>query len=220
MLSFIIPCEDSRKDYLLSALIKYQGMKYAADCEFLIVTHSLQPIKDFSNVTTIMIPKINLPWINPCQSFNEGVKLAKNKYIVITGPEMLPVTDVIPQLMSEIDNDSVVCRVYEDKGDISNSNLRCEHPGFYFLAMYKAEHIWDINGWDEDFLYGIGYDDNDFGERWIRAGHKHKMVDYIIAYHRSHTRADSFGLPTNAHLLNRNRTRGPKCLNGLVKLEK
>jgi GT2 family glycosyltransferase len=114
--------------------------------------------------------------------------------------------------------DCIVATVFEGNIPLVSANFRNQHPGFYFLAMYKKSLIEAMNGWDEDFMAGVGYDDNDFGERWVRSGYSYEISPDIVAEHQHHDRNDQSGMLTNASLLNRNREHNvTRCKNGLVK---
>ena len=162
---------------------------------------------------------------NPSKAFNLGVKEAKYENIIITSPEVKPITDVLEQLSKLLDK-NVVCQATDQMEDgnlvaLVNSSYRCESPYMYFLAMFRKEDIEKINGWDEDFMKGYAYEDNDFGDRWIRAGLPFEVHDEIQALHQFHPRGETIkgGMAINMQHYHDNTDAGVTyCKNGLTKV--
>jgi GT2 family glycosyltransferase len=61
----------------------------------------------------------------------------------------------------------------------------------YFLAMFNKSDIEKINCWDEEFMKGYAYEDNDFGARWVRAGIPFEIVEEIKGFHQYHPRSET-----------------------------
>jgi predicted glycosyltransferase involved in capsule biosynthesis len=59
-------------------------------------------------------------------------------------------------------------------------------PAMYFLAMFNKRDIEAINGWDEAFMQGYAYEDDDFGQRWVRAGLPFQLREDIQGVHQYH----------------------------------
>jgi hypothetical protein len=163
---------------------------------------------------------------NPSRAFNLGVKEAKYDNIIITSPEVKPSTDVLEQLSKLLDK-NVVCQVsdQDEKGNLVIlvcSTYRADNPAMYFLAMFKREDLEKINGWDEEFMKGYAYEDNDFGERWVRAGLPFEVHDEIQAVHQYHPRGETIrgGMATNQLHFYHNTDAGVTyCKNGLNKVQ-
>jgi len=153
---------------------------------------------------------------------NIGVRNAKYEQIIITSPEVKPSSDVLEQL-SHLIGQNVVCQVFDQdiEGNLSSlvhKGFRSENPAMYFLAMYNKKDIEAINGWDEDFMKGYAFEDNDFGYRWNRAELPFRVEDDIQAVHQYHPRSETIpeGHNTNNHKLeDNNKNRVIKCKNGL-----
>lgn len=128
---------------------------------------------------------------NPAMALNIGVKVALFDTIIITCPEVLPAPDVLDRLSKKVGS-NVVCQVWamDEQGNrimsLVNSQFRSSTPGFYFLAMYNRADIEAINGWDERFMEGHSHEDEDFGNRWVRAGLPFEVDDDIQAEHQYH----------------------------------
>jgi glycosyltransferase involved in cell wall biosynthesis len=57
---------------------------------------------------------------------------------------------------------------------------------FHFCAAMTRKNIEKLNGFDERFAEGIGFDDNDFIQRIDRLGLNKKIVDDITVIHQNH----------------------------------
>jgi len=163
---------------------------------------------------------------NPAKALNLGVRNAKYDQIIITSPEVKPLTDVLDQL-EELKGKNIVCQVFDEteNGDTSfslvNHGFRSGSPAFYFLAMFNKADIEKINGWDEEFMKGYAYEDDDFGARWNRASLPFEIHEEIQAIHQYHPRSETIpdGAAINFSRFASNNEAGViKCINGLNSL--
>jgi len=162
---------------------------------------------------------------NVSRALNIGVTEAKYDQVIITSPEVLPLTPVLDQLQPLI-GQNIICQVFdEDKwGDRSfslvNHSFRGSTPAMYFLAMFNKKDIEKINGWDEEFLKGYAYEDDDFGARWVRAELPFSLHEDIQAVHQYHPRLETVPGGTDInyrHYLENNANQVIYCSNGLIK---
>jgi len=219
--SIIMPCEENRLDLLGKTLDKYNELGIPENTEFIIPSR-----------TIMAYPKCRVIYyehkgkdFNPSRALNLGVQFAKNDYIIITSPEVMPITDVLDQLWEERGN-NVICQVFDQnaEGKISyslvNSKFRSGTPCMYFLALFNKKDVEAINGWDENFMTGYAWEDDDFGRRFVRAGLAFKVRDDIQAIHQFHPReVMGNGWNNNRALLDKNDAeRVIKPKNGLRKL--
>lgn len=162
---------------------------------------------------------------NCSKALNIGVRNAKYPSIIITSPEVKPITPVLEQL-EKVLGTNVVCQVWDEDEhnniimSLVNTNFRGESPCMYFLAMFNKKDIEKINGWDEDFMKGYAYEDDDFGARWVRAKIPFVVRDDIQGCHRYHPRKETIpdGNAINLQKLIENNTTGIiRCSNGLNK---
>lgn len=159
---------------------------------------------------------------NPSKAFNIGVRNSKFNNIIITSPEVKPTTEVLAQFKESLDK-NIICQTWDEDIDgnltlLVSSTYRNEMPYMYFLAMFKKEDIEKINGWDEEFMNGYAYEDNDFGDRWIRAGLPFEVRDDIQGVHQYHLRGETIrgGMATNMQHYHDNTDNGIiYCKNGL-----
>lgn len=205
--------------------------KFPQKKEFLIPTRKEFQVGRFLDDNDLMkdvrlFPYSYEPGFNPAMAFNIGVRHAKYDHLIITSPEVLPMTDVLGQLETKLGK-NVICQVFDEneEGGISVtlvcSTFRADSPAMYFLAMFNKKDIEAINGWDEEFMKGYGYEDNDFGERWKRAELPYEFCDEIKARHQYHPRIETIpnGVSINSAKYNDNNAKGViKCENGLSKL--
>lgn len=160
---------------------------------------------------------------NCSKALNMGVRLAKYDQIIVTSPEVKPTTQVLEQLEKLIGT-NVICQVADEglDGEITivlvHRGFRDSDPSMYFLAMFNKSDIEKINGWDEDFMNGYAYEDNDFGARWARAGLPWELHEEIRAVHQYHPRSETIpaGLDINRRQFEKNNALGIiYCKNGL-----
>ena len=162
---------------------------------------------------------------NVSKALNLGVANSKYGNIIITSPEVLPLTPVLDQLELCL-GENIVCQVFDEDehGDRSfslvNDIFRSSTPAMYFLAMFNKADIEFINGWDEEFLKGYAYEDDDFGARWVRAQIPFKVREDIQAVHQYHPRLETVPGGTdinNRHYMENSANGVISCSNGLIK---
>lgn len=225
MFSIIFPMDLDRLEQFMVTKRLYDAMPQ--DKEFLIPTRSYDKLWEYlvdndlaNNVR--LIPYTVEQGFNCSKALNLGVKNAQYGNIIITSPEVKPVTSVLEQL-AECRGQNIVCWVDDEAEDGKLSPLvhkafRGETPGMYFLAMFNRDDIVKINGWDEDFMRGYAYEDNDFGDRWVRAGLPFEIREDIKAVHQYHPRLETIkgGSSINANHYYENTENGViQCKNGL-----
>lgn len=206
--------------------------KFRQKKEFIIPTRSYKAVKDYLQAFDLMkgVKLINYAHeegFNPSKALNLAVNKSKYEQIIITSPEVIPLSPVLDQL-EEVLGQNIVCQVFDEYEDgdrsfsLVNNHFRSENPGMYFLAMFNKSDIERINGWDEDFMKGYAYEDNDFGERWVRAGLPFVIREDIQALHQYHPRSETIpnGLEINRLKFEDNNAKGViQCANGLNRLE-
>ncbi len=196
--SVVMPCEVERIPLLLESMKAYEAFDIPEEFEFIIVSRTIKPNQLPFKHRLITYKWTKTPaFFNPSLALNLGVKASKYNNVIITCPEVKPFSNCLKQL-EELPRGNYVCQVFDmDKSkkrimSLVNTKFRFEHPGFYFLALYKKEDIEAINGWDLNFMYGFAWDDNDFGERFVRARLQFEIRDEIQAEHQYHPRVKNF----------------------------
>lgn len=219
-----MPCESNRLDLLSNTLDKYKEFGLPEEVEFLIISRTLE--NKYLHRARIIKYEWTGNFFSTSLPMNIGIREAKYDNIIITCPEVMPKTDVLQQLQA-LPRGNYICQVFDEdkKGDTSfslvNTNFRAETPAMYFLACFKKEDLVLINGWDEDFMGTYAFEDNDFGNRFVRANLKYEVRDEIQAVHQYHPRGyvgQGVGFSTAQEILGRNNNQGIiRPRNGLVK---
>jgi len=227
MFSIIMPIDANRLEQFKETKLIYDKMSQKK--EFIMPTRSYEKVSKYLNYNSltkdVKLIRYKLDtFTNPSKAFNIGVRNSKYDQIIISSPEVKPITDVLQQLEGFIGK-NVVCQVFDAKEDgtigmsLVNKIFRSDDPGMYFLAMFNKIDIYKINGWDEDFMKGYAYDDNDFGARWKRAGLPFEINEEIKALHQYHPRSETIpgGMVINQlHFYNNTDNNITYCKNGLL----
>ncbi len=214
-------------------LEQFKNTKLAYDAmpqkkEFIIPTRTQFAVGDFLKLHDLekdvrLIPYEYDGGFNPSMALNIGVRNAKCGNIIITSPEVRPTTDVLAQF-EECAGKNIICEVSDESEDgqkltiLVTKGYRDETPAMYFLALFNKFDIEKINGWDEEFMKGYAYEDNDFGERWKRAGIPFEIRTDIRGVHQFHPRSETVrgGLATNKIQFDKNNDMGIiRCEKGL-----
>lgn len=145
------------------------------------------------NIKLIEYQYGNESWINPAHAFNWGAKLAKYNIIALTSPEIKHESKIIDILSKGFKEDAILCKTMDEKPnktlvELYSKNDRGDNPGFYFFGAYKKDKFLEIGGIDEDFMDGVGWEDLEFGDRWLRNGFNHTVSD-MICIHQYHPRS-------------------------------
>lgn len=226
MFSIIFPLDANRLEQFKNTKEVYDS--FTQKKEFIIPTRSLQEVEAFLQDHDLMKDVHLIPYevekgFNVSKALNIGVRAAKYKNIIITSPEVKPTTNVLEQL-SELSGKNVMCEVTDQDVDgnltiLISETYRGSDPSMYFLAMFQKSDIEKINGWDEDFMKGYAYEDNDFGARWKRAGLPFELHMEIKAVHQYHPRGETIpnGITINEQKYQKNNADGVTyCKNGLT----
>lgn len=227
MFSIVMPMDTDRLVQFAKTKRAYDAMPFKK--EFLIPTRSQDEVGIYLDMNHLSKDVRLLPYtiegegFNCSKALNIGVRNAKYQNIIITSPEVKPTTNVLEQL-SKCKGKNVVCEVsdQDEKGNLTilvSKTYRGDTPAMYFLAMFQKKDIEKINGWDEEFMKGYAYEDNDFGDRWVRAGLSFEIREDIKAVHQYHKRGETIsgGLNTNFLKHQENNANGViRCKKGLM----
>jgi GT2 family glycosyltransferase len=208
MYSIVAPIDTNRLEQFTVTKRLYDAMPQVK--EFIMPTRSYDKVLEYLTANDLMkdvklIPYTHELGFNPSKALNIGVRNAKYDQIIITSPEVKPVNNVLEQLQGFIGK-NVVCQVSDTNADGQETQIlvskifRADNPGMYFLAMFNKSDIEKINGWDEDFMKGYAYEDNDFGARWVRAGLPFEINEEIKGIHQYHPRSET--IPNGAAVNN------------------
>lgn len=226
MFSIILPLDANRLQQFVNTKRAYDDMPQ--EKEYIVPTREPETVRSFLRTYKLGRNVIIYPYVldvgfNVSKALNIGVRRAKYDNIIITSPEVKPNTNVLEQL-AKFDGRNIICQVHDQdqNGNLTvlvQSGYRDKTPAMYFLAMFQKQDIEKINGWDEEFLKGYAYEDNDFGDRWVRAGLSFEMHDEIQAVHQYHPRSETIrgGLAINLQHYHDNTDAGViRCKKGLI----
>lgn len=229
MFTLVMPMDSNRLQQFAVTKRVYDEMPQVK--EFIIPTREKAKVSRFLKEHGLDKDVRLLPYkvevgFNCSKALNMGVRAAKYLHVIITSPEVKPTTDVLAQLSEHLGK-NIICMVMDqaENGNLSvlvSKTFRSENPAMYFLAMFNKSDIEKINGWDEDFMKGYAYEDNDFGERWVRAGLPFEVREDICAVHQYHPRSETIrgGMAINLQKFNDNTDRGvTRCQNGLIMIK-
>lgn len=225
----VVPCEEERLPCFLRTLQRYRELgldRY--DYELVVPTRTLAQSDALGELQLRhrLVPYCyDAPYFNPAMALNLGVRTARYDTILVQSPEVMPVTDVLAQF-SSLPEGNYIAQVWDldprgkRLGKLAVPRFIHYLAGAYFLAWFRKVDLYAINGWDEDFMGGYCFEDNDFGRRWHTAGIPVDLREEIVAEHQWHPRSSgvSPGWKRNCRLYYRKRERGQsRCRNGLVK---
>ncbi|NLX97358.1 MAG: hypothetical protein GXY83_14405 [Rhodopirellula sp.] len=229
--SLVIPCESNRLDLLAKTVRRYRELgldRYPY--EFVVPTRSLPspgPLDGLGIRHRLVRYDYQGESFNPAMALNLGVGHARHDTLIVQSPEVIAETDVLAQF-SALPPGNYVAQVW-DLGPTGRRERRLAVPDFihdtagaYFLAQFRRADLLAINGWDEDFMGGYCFEDNDFGRRWHTAGLPIELREEIVAEHQWHPRTAGTtpGWKRNCRLYHRKKARGRSwCDNGLEKVK-
>lgn len=227
--SLVIPCEANRLELLANTLRRYRqlGLKQY-EYELVIPTRSLEPsgVLDKLDLHHRFVRyRYDGESFNPAMALNLGVRHCRRDPIIVQSPEVIAVTDVLAQF-SALPAGNYIAQVWDlDPTGCRQRRLAVpdfihDTAGAYFLAQFRRSDLEAINGWDEDFMGGYCFEDNDFGRRWRAAGLPIELREEIVAEHQWHPRTSGItaGWKRNCRLFHRKKARGGWwCADGLVK---
>ena len=228
MFSIIMPMDTNRLEQFKNTKAAYDQMPQVK--EFVMPTRCHDEVRQFLDEFNLGKDVRLLPYtvdegFNPAKALNIGVRESKYENLIITGPEVKPTTQVLEQLSECLDK-NIVCQTWDEseQGNLTslvNHGYRDHTPQPYFLGMFLKKDVEAINGWDEEFMKGYAYDDDDFGARWVRAGLPFEVREDIQATHQYHPRSETIsgGLIRNQeHYYSNNDNGVIRPMNGLIKL--
>lgn len=207
MFSIVVPLDAIRLEQFKATKEAYDSMPQVK--EFIIPTRTIDAVKEYLEINDLikdvkLIPYEHKVGFNCSKALNIGVRNAKYENIIITSPEVKPITKVLEQFSKSLDK-NIICEVtdQDQNGNLTvlvTQGYRSDTPSMYFLAMFQKKDIEKINGWDEEFMKGYAYEDDDFGARWVRAGLPFEVRTDIMATHQYHPRSETIpnGLNINA----------------------
>ena len=190
-----------------SLLFHYADRK---DFEIILVEDSkndddiVDVLCDYADKLTIVhVPCVN-PGFNPSPLINAGVERATGKYIILTNPECLHLTDILSVLDEEFkkgDDAYIVCacqsvldcnepfenpETFQFKHQMWYQHTEHRDVRYHFCTAISKKNYQTIGGFDERYADGIDYDDDAF-LRSVNQSHL-KVIprDDALVLHQEH----------------------------------
>lgn len=147
---------------------------------------------------------------NPCVPFNVGFRHATGSKVVLQNPECYHVGDVLHSVDEKLTNHNYLtfhcfsANVHEnamlDNGNseaLLDSRIRAgsdrwynhqtiNPTGYHFTAAITKDNLTKLNGFDETFAQGHGYDDNEFLYRVRLLPVTVEFIETPYVIHQSH----------------------------------
>jgi hypothetical protein len=225
-ISMVFPCDVDRIPLFLNTLSRYILCGIPPKIEVIVVTRTFSELVIPGLDIRVIKYEHNGNYFCPSLALNLGVKNAKYKNIIISFPEVRPITNIL-NTFCIMERGNYICKIFDlaqcgcKYQTLVQNGFRDETPGLYFLAMYKREDIESINGWDMRFMNGYSNEDIDFGQRMVNAKISFKVMDGMVAEHQWHKRRseDCDGYKMNRLIYEENkRLCVTKCTNGLSEI--
>lgn len=215
MLSIVLPYWQ-RADATRKSLELYDKHYKDLDFEVILVddgSHDFQA--NYPWLTVVRLEKKEKA-LNPCVPINAGVRASVGEVIVLSNPEILHTTPVLPQMLEELKGLGesgyvlAACKCVEDgswhchpsltEGGYHGNIRQPKGSGFHFCAMFYRT-LWDkAGGFDEEYRNGWCYDDTDWVMRVNKAGGIFKIRTDLIVEHPRHGATANWNLPDNKGL--------------------
>lgn len=202
----IVMAYHNREAQLLNTLDSFKDYK---DIEVIIVNDS-EPLnlKHYGfNIHEIRIK--NKRWINPGVNFNIGFGYAielEPDAVIIQNPECYHVGDVVGKVSEKLSvnnylsfacyslgkDEGIDFRNFNNKTAVSNGDSAWYNHSVYrpealhFCCAIKTDNLRKINGFDENFADGLGYEDNYLVHQIKTLGLKIEFIDNPYVLHQYH----------------------------------
>jgi glycosyltransferase involved in cell wall biosynthesis len=209
----------NRKKQLINTLNSINGSTIK-DIEIIIIDdasddeHRIEDLQEEFNLKLIRIDKKDKWWVNPCVSFNIGIKESKGDIIVLQNPECYHVGDVLSSIKEIITDDNyITLSTYSFTKNLSDiilnvdkeyllslpqvasggseslgwyNHIKYRPKYFHFCSAITINNMNKLNGFDERYAHGISYDDAEIIERIKRLGLKLEIIDNVSVIHQYH----------------------------------
>ncbi len=128
---------------------------------------------------------------NPAYAFNRALRKARSldaKRIFVMSSDCIVPAHALEHFRGWVDRDFVpFARTVDQDTQAEYCSSRRIWP-LYWLMGAKTEWLDAIGGWDEEYLKGIAFEDNDFSARLFDQVKKFVIDDAVTVIHQSHPR--------------------------------
>lgn len=172
--------------------------------------HSINDLKMDFEILIINIKEKQKQWINSCIPYNIGFNHIKYDKVILQNPECYHNGDVISDVNQRLNNETYISygcysltpqnSKKEDFKDVNILEKECISPlgdgwynhsvyrqvYFHFCAALTYESLAKLNGFDERYKDGIGFDDNEIILRIRNMDLELKIIDKPHVFHQAH----------------------------------
>ena len=195
----------NREKQLMKTLESFKDCK---DVEVIIVNDS-DPIKLPALSFNVTIIDVKKTWINPGVNFNIGFVEAMKRNpenILIQNPECYHIGNIFSVVKEKLTDSNyltfacyslgkdqdVTFRSFNNRTAVSNgdsawyNHSKYRPEALHFCCAIKTKNLCKINGFDEQFWDGLGYEDNYFIHQIRTLGLRIEFVDNPFVLHQYH----------------------------------
>ena len=162
------------------------------------------------NIKLIVIKEKQKKWINCCIPYNIGFNHINYDKVIIQNPEVYHNGDILSYVNNNLNDDVYITHAcysltWENTNKDNYENIKINnisangaiHDGWYNHPIYKPTYyhycsaitynnLCKINGFDERYKDGIGYDDNELVERIKNLNIKLDIIEEPFVLHQAH----------------------------------
>lgn len=162
------------------------------------------------DINIVNIKEKQKNWVNCCIPFNIGFNLVNYDKIIIQSPECYHNGDILNYVNENLtDKNYITFACYSlsiseiNNNDYRNTDIINEIPKFicesgwynhskynpthyHFCSAMSYDNLCKLNGFDESYKNGIGYDDNEFLFRIKSLGLNLEIIDNPFVFHQWH----------------------------------
>lgn len=192
-----------RAQQLSNTLSSFLRLYHRNDYEVLIgedhknvvdqVEHSalLRVIEHFPDLNIHIIPTGSLSCWNPSSAFNELSYRSAGEYLLITNPECLHETNILAGLdlaFGYDPNQYVVCACRIPTGQWYQHSVHRPVKVHFCSSLLKSTYI-SIGGFDEEYIKGVCFEDDDFRNTLINNNILITERDDLVVMHQQHSKS-------------------------------
>jgi len=176
----------------------------ALGAEQIVIVHDRSPRAILERSATVPgATIINLEgrpgWRSPCVAANAGLAAVTGEVMIYNPSDVIPAPgnlDILRAHFAEqpasvlfgrvVESEPEKCKRQGDAGPVLQGS-DCTRP-MTFLTAYPTATLKALNGWDEVFMEGVCYEDDDLAARLWKAGLDFVFDDRFHGVHQTHER--------------------------------
>jgi hypothetical protein len=132
---------------------------------------------------------------NSCRAYNIAAEKAIGEFLVLSNPECIHKTNILSELDVEFAKSPDVyvvcaCEAITDDGTFCSWYQHSVHNNrmLHFCTAILKENFKKSGGFNEEYIYGIAYEDDEWRSRVLRDKYRIVVRDDLIVSHIEHSR--------------------------------